>query len=215
MSDEPGRRRPPPDPPEPRDEIRHAARAFLWLMRLSDPRPAIPFMAMPAIVRIHLVERLALGPDDHVLDLGCGDGATLIDLATRSGCRGTGLERDPARLAEARAAVTQAGVEPGRITLIEGDFEDEASLDRLPWAGITVALMFLYPWAVGLLVPRLAERLSPEARVVSYTFADTHFAEGRREMVPGFAYPGHRVPLYVWPVAELRDAARVGAAEPA
>lgn len=215
MSDEPGSRRPPRDPPDPRDEIRHAARAFLWLMRLSDPRPAIPFMAMPAIVRAHLVERLDLAPHDHVLDLGCGDGATLLDLATRSGCRTTGFERDPARLAEARAAAARADIDPERIAWVEGDFEDEAALDRLPWGAITVALMFLYPWAVGLLVPRLVERLPPAARVVSYTFADAHFAEGRREMVPGFAYPGHRVPLYVWSVAELRDAARAGPTDPA
>lgn len=206
-----------PRPLEPREEIRCAARAFMWLLRLRDPRPVIPFVPMPEVVRAHIVERLHLGPDDHVLDLGCGDGATLIDLAARSGCRGTGIERDPDRVAAAWAAVGAAtrpgadGTPPrlaeGRVQIVEGDFEDEALLDRLGLDRISVAVMFLFPWAVQLLVPRLVARLPADGRVVSYTFADEHFAEGEREMVPGFAYPGHRVPLYVWEVGALRAAA--------
>lgn len=216
MTDERPRR---PEPLEPREEIRCAARAFMWLLRLRDPRPDIPFVPMPDVVRAHIVERLHLGPDDHVLDLGCGDGATLVDLAARSGCVATGVERDPARVEAARAAVAAAArtgadgspprIAEGRVQVVEGDFEDEALLDRLPLDRISVAVMFLFPWAVRLLVPRLIARMPASARVVSYTFADDHFAEGTREMVPGFAYPGHRVPLYVWDVGALR----AGAAE--
>ncbi|MEZ5095699.1 MAG: methionine biosynthesis protein MetW [Nocardioides sp.] len=37
-------------------------------------------------------------PRTRVLDLGCGDGQLLADLASRLGCMGTGVDRDPASL---------------------------------------------------------------------------------------------------------------------
>lgn len=204
MADD-AQRPPESEPAAPRDPIRAAARAFLALVRPSDPRPDIPFVPMPPAVRALVAERIGLGPADRLVDVGCGDGRTLIDLAGRAGCRAVGLERDPALVERARAAIDAAGL-ADRVTVIEGDFGDGAALDALGLGEATAVLLFLYPWAVGELVPRLVARLPDAARIVSYTFASDHFAEGERRMVPGYAYPGHRVPLYVWSAAELRDA---------
>ena len=200
MAEDPPRR---PPPLTAREEIEYAARAFMWLMRLRDPRPEVPFLAMPPGVVQLIAERLALGPSDTVVDIGCGEGRLLAQLTGLSGCAGVGLERDPARAAGARAL--EAG-----LRIVEGDFEIEADLDRLGLAQATAVVLFLYPWAVELLLPRLVGRLNPQARIVSYCFSDPLLATGPREMVPGFAYPGHTVPLYVWTVPAVQAALAAG-----
>ncbi len=192
-----------PAPLSPREEIEHAARAFMWLMRIREPRPEVPFLAMPPAVCRLIAQELALGPGDTLIDIGCGDGRTLAAVLDGRGGAGVGLERDVDRAAEAR----------GRgLRVVEGDFESEADLDRLPLDRAAAVLLFLYPWAVELLLPRLVARLPPDARIVSYCFADPRLATGPRQMVDGFAYPGHRVPLYVWTTREVERALR-GAAD--
>ena len=43
-----------------------------------------------------------LGPEDVVMDLGCGDGEMLFHLCTLAGCRGIGIELDQELCAAAR-----------------------------------------------------------------------------------------------------------------
>lgn len=50
-----------------------------------------------------------LAPDDHLLDVGCGDGAIALGLAARTG-RVTGVDIDPAEVAEARAHADRLGI---------------------------------------------------------------------------------------------------------
>lgn len=190
-----------PRPLTPREEVEHAARAFMWLMRIREPRPEVPFVAMPPSIAAHIAGRLGLGSDDRIVDIGCGDGRTLIALVGESGCRGIGLERDAERVAEARAAVAEAGLD---IRIVHGDFEDPDDLDRLELDRASAVVLFLYPWAVELLIPTLAARLPPGARVASYCFSGPRFVTDDREQVEGFAYPGHRVPLYIWTLDRLR-----------
>lgn len=68
----------------------------------------------------HLRETGTTSP--HVLDLGCGVGATLLRLAdTVPGLRGTGLTISPRQVHAARARVAEAGA-ADRVTVREGDF---------------------------------------------------------------------------------------------
>lgn len=66
-----------------------------------------------------------LGPDDLVLDAGCGKGEMLIRLLERTGARGVGVDMHPGSLAEAsrRAA---GRVPPASIAWIESRLADYA-----------------------------------------------------------------------------------------
>jgi SAM-dependent methyltransferase len=59
----------------------------------------------------------------HIVDLGCGVGASLCYLAERLPIRGTGITLSPAQAARARQRVREAGLE-GRVSCLEGDYGD-------------------------------------------------------------------------------------------
>ena len=63
--------------------------------------------------------------DDVVYDLGCGDGRIVIAAARQFGARGVGIDIDPVRVKEAKAAAAAAGV-ADKVTIVEGDIFDPA-----------------------------------------------------------------------------------------
>lgn len=87
-----------------------------------------------------LVERCALGPGDHVLEVGCGKGAFLVALLTRwPEATGEGFDRNPWFLADARAAaVAAAGDVARRVSYVETDTPGALLVDRA--AAMTVAM---------------------------------------------------------------------------
>lgn len=88
--------------------------------------------------RRFLVDHATVDSDAHVLDVATGTAAVAIELATRSGCRVTGIDQSPDMLAQGRRAVDQAGL-GDRITLIRGEAE------RLPFPDASFdALTFTY-----------------------------------------------------------------------
>jgi SAM-dependent methyltransferase len=54
-----------------------------------------PFVAIPPDVRRKALDALELAPGDRVIELGCGRGDFLIQLARERGIFGTGIELDP------------------------------------------------------------------------------------------------------------------------
>jgi demethylmenaquinone methyltransferase/2-methoxy-6-polyprenyl-1,4-benzoquinol methylase len=88
--------------------------------------------------RRFLVSRVAVGPDDDVLDVATGTAAVAIELVRRRGCRVVGLDQSPEMLAAGRERVEAAGL-GDRIRLVEG------SADRLPFPnGSFDAVTFTY-----------------------------------------------------------------------
>jgi SAM-dependent methyltransferase len=106
-----------------------------------------------------LGERLALGPESHVLDLASGRGGPALILAVTFGCRLTCVERSPEFLAAARERVAAAGLEE-RIELVESDAAS-FELGRYD-AALCLGATFVYDG----LVPTL-ERLSAAAPLVA------------------------------------------------
>ena len=68
-------------------------------------------------------ERLELGPDDHVLEIGCGWGSFALTAAGEFGARVTAVTISPAQAQLARERVADAGL-ADRIEVVERDFRE-------------------------------------------------------------------------------------------
>jgi cyclopropane-fatty-acyl-phospholipid synthase len=70
-----------------------------------------------------ICEKLRLGPDDHVLEIGCGWGSFALTAAGEYGARVTGLTISPAQAQLARERVQEAGLQ-GRVEILEQDYRE-------------------------------------------------------------------------------------------
>jgi SAM-dependent methyltransferase len=73
-----------------------------------------------------ILERLQLGPDDVLLEIGCGGGA-FLEQALRSGCRAKAVDHSPEMVRLARE-VNAAAIEERRLEIVQ------ASAEQLPFA---------------------------------------------------------------------------------
>lgn len=73
-----------------------------------------------------LCDRLELGPEQHLLEIGCGWGGFAIHAAQRSGCRVTGITLSPAQLREAERHAAAAGL-ADRVQFRLQDYRDLGS----------------------------------------------------------------------------------------
>ena len=69
----------------------------------------------------HVCEKLSVGPNDHLLEIGCGWGGFAIQAATDYGCRVTGLTLSPNQASFARERIAEAGLDD-RIEILEQDY---------------------------------------------------------------------------------------------
>lgn len=99
-----------------------------------------------------------VGPGDHVIDLGCGDGRVLEAAALR-GARATGYELDPLRAAASRVRCARFD---GAVRVVEADFQSTPLEADAVFAFLSPATMFR--------MRRQFLGLSPGARVVSYGY---------------------------------------------
>ncbi|TNF36553.1 MAG: methyltransferase domain-containing protein [Deltaproteobacteria bacterium] len=141
-----------------------------------------------------MLDLAAVGPEDVVYDLGCGDGRIAI-AAARRGAHAVGIEIDPARAATARAKAKAAGVAE-RVRIVEGDLY-EADL-----SAATVVAAYLGTLPLQKLAPRLAQ-LRDGARVVSHDFAIPGAVPAQvkrlRTIDPHTDYP-RTATVYLWTV---------------
>ncbi len=100
-------------------------------------------------------------PQDYVMDLGAGDGRTVITAAKR-GARAVGIEYNPDMVELAKRNAAKAGVSE-KVQFIKADlFETDLSQ-------ATVITMFLLPEINMRLRPQILN-LKPGTRIVSNTF---------------------------------------------
>jgi hypothetical protein len=102
-----------------------------------------------------------LTPQDYLIDLGSGDGITVISAA-KKGARAHGVEFNPDMVALSQRKAKEAGV-ADKATFAQGDLF-EADLSKA-----TVITLFLLPTINEKLRPSLLE-LKPGTRIVSNTF---------------------------------------------
>jgi len=127
-----------------------------------EPLLRAEFIPTPHDVVRKMLELAAVGKDDVVYDLGCGDGRIVVAAAKRYGCRAVGVDIDPRRVEESRRNVAAARVD--RLVTIER--RDMFDVDLRPASVVT---LYLGPKLNEELFPQL-ERLSPGSRIVSHAF---------------------------------------------
>jgi SAM-dependent methyltransferase len=125
-----------------------------------------------------------VGPSDHVIDLGCGDGRIVVAAARSRGATGFGVDIDPARIREAEANARAAGVEDRVRFRLQDLFE-------APISDASVVAIYLLPEINLRLRPRLLAELRPGTRVVSHAFDMADWRPDRSTDVEGAR-------LYLW-----------------
>ena len=131
---------------------------------LAEPeRLDVPYVPTPQEVVDRMLEMGKVGKNDVLYDLGCGDGRIVVTAAKARGARGTGIDLNPVRIAEAKENAKKAGVED-RVNFKVGDlFQTDVS-------PASVVTLYLLPSVNVKLRPRLWQQLKVGTRVVSHAF---------------------------------------------
>ena len=121
----------------------------------------VVWVPTPQALVDRMLDMARVTPDDVVMDLGSGDGITVITAAKR-GARAIGIEYNPDMVELSRANAEKAGVS-ARATFRNAD------LFEMDLSEPTVITMFLLPQINMRLRPKLLD-LEPGTRVVSNSF---------------------------------------------
>lgn len=120
----------------------------------------VPFVTTPEPVTVAMLELAKVGPRDHVIDLGSGDGRIVITAAKRFGASGLGVEIVGDLVRRSRDSATRAGVAD------RAEFREQ-DLFATDLSRATVVTMYLLPEVNLQLRPRLLA-LAPGTRIVSH-----------------------------------------------
>ncbi len=140
-----------------------AVRALAQTAAVPARRLDVPYVPTPQSVVDKMLDLAQVGKKDVLYDLGCGDGRIVVTAAKKRGARGTGIDLNPVRIAEAKENAKNAGV-AGRVDFKVGDlFQADVS-------PATVVTLYLLPSVNVKLRPRLWQQLKVGTRVVSHAF---------------------------------------------
>src|SRR6266513_6222861 len=78
------------------------------------------FHTLGPAATVALAEAAGIGPDDHVLDAGCGIGGPARHLARAYGCRVTGVDFTPEFVEVGNELTRRAGLSD-RVIIVHGD----------------------------------------------------------------------------------------------
>jgi hypothetical protein len=127
----------------------------------GQPGKDVVWVPTPEVTVNKMLDMAKVTPQDFVVDLGSGDGRTVIAAAKR-GARAMGIEYNPDMVKLAQGKVKEAGV-GARATIVQGDiFESDFSK-------ATVITLFLLPDLNVKLRPTIL-KMAPGTRVVSNSF---------------------------------------------
>jgi precorrin-6B methylase 2 len=128
---------------------------------VGQPGKDVVWVPTPQALVDKMLDMAKIGPNDFLMDLGSGDGRTVITAAKR-GTRAMGVEYNPdmVELSKRNAAKENAS---DKATFVQGD------LFKADLSKATVITMFLLPSINMQLRPSLLN-LKPGTRIVSNTF---------------------------------------------
>jgi precorrin-6B methylase 2 len=122
----------------------------------------VVWVPTPQVVVDRMLDKAKVTARDFVMDLGSGDGRTVITAAKR-GAHAMGIEYNPDMVELSKRNAAKAGVTPDRATFVKAD------LFETDFSKATVITMFLLPEINEKLRPKILG-LKPGTRVVSNTF---------------------------------------------
>lgn len=162
---------------------------------LTTRSPGAPYVPTPNRVVEEMLDLVEVGPGDHVMDLGSGDGRIVISSVQR-GASGQGVERNGSLVHDARINAQRAGL-GGQVEFVEDD------LFAIDLHRASVVTMYLIPDQNARLRPRLLEQLRPGTRLVSHGFEiGTWESDKKVEVALG---PGNTRLIHLWIVpADVR-----------
>ena len=155
---------------------------------VGQPGKDVVWVPTPPVLVEKMLDMAKVTPADYVMDLGSGDGRTIIAAAKR-GARALGVEYDRELLHLARRNATEAGVAK-RARFVEGDmFEADIS-------AATVLALFLLPNNLDKLKGKF-QRLKPGTRIVTNGFPIDGWTAKETATVEGDCGPWCTAYLYV------------------
>jgi precorrin-6B methylase 2 len=150
----------------------------------TKPKPYVPqsgqegkdvvWVPTPQPLVEKMLDLAKVTPQDVVMDLGSGDGRTVITAAKR-GATAIGVEFNPKMVELSRENAKEAGVS-NKATFIEGD------LFKADLSKATVITMFLLPQINVKLRPQILD-LKPGTRIVSNSFTMEDWEADQTEQV--------------------------------
>jgi hypothetical protein len=136
----------------------------------------VPFITSPDNVTLEMLRLAQVGPGDHVVDLGSGDGRIVILAAKRFNATGLGVEIVPELVRQSLRHAQEAGV-ADRVTFREQD------LFKTDLSRATVITMYLLPEVNLQLRPALLA-LQPGTRLVSHDWDMGDWKPDQTTVVP-------------------------------
>jgi uncharacterized protein (TIGR03000 family) len=156
----------------------------------------IRWVPTPKDIAKKMGELAKIKPSDVVWDLGCGDGIMLITAVKElKAKKGIGIDRDPKRIREAKAAAKEAGI-PDKIEIRKGDILDFDQYKDIEKAN--VVMLYLADQMNIRLRPNLWRRLKPGSRIVSHRFTFGDWKPDKSITVKG--EDGDEYELHLWTI---------------
>ena len=120
-----------------------------------------PILSTPRALIGPLLDFAEVGPDDHLVDLGCGEGRVVSEAAKQKGCAVTGVESDGRLVERARRDLTASLGSDAKATIVHGD------ADAFDLSDATVIFLFVPAEATNSIIASLRQR-GFTGRVVSH-----------------------------------------------
>lgn len=126
----------------------------------SAELPEVPFVPTPMKVVERMLDMAKIGPNDFLIDLGCGDGRIVTEAAKR-GARGIGIDLDPYLIELCRRRARENGLD--NLASFEQKDIYDVDLRRA-----SVVTMYLLPEHNLKLRDKLKRELKAGTRVLSH-----------------------------------------------
>ncbi|RFF28777.1 MULTISPECIES: cyclopropane-fatty-acyl-phospholipid synthase family protein [unclassified Wenzhouxiangella] len=161
-----------------------------------------------------ICRKLALGPEDHLLEIGTGWGGLAIHAAEHYGCRVTTTTISREQYDLAREKVHKAGLED-RITLLTNDYRMlEGQFDKIVSVEMIEAVGHQY---LDTYLAKIDELLRPDglALIQAITIEDYRYASALKgvDFIKCYIFPGAFIPSVSTITQSMARASRLGLVE--